>query len=142
MKEHDFTEVVSLILKEDGRFDAAAYIFLRKALDFTIDEERKKQGKVLKRPRHVSGQELLLGIKKYALEQYGPMTFTVLRAWGLRCCEDFGQIVFNLIEYGVFSKNDQDSMEDFKSIYTFEEAFEKPYEPAEKRLKRPMYRSL
>ena len=142
MKEHDFTEVVSLILKEDKRYDAAAYVYLRKALDYTIDQERKKQGKVLKRPRHVSGQELLLGIKDYSLDQFGPMTYTVLTSWGIKACEDFGEMVFNLIEYGVFSKNDQDSREDFKAIYTFEEVFKKPFEPTRKRLKRPTYRAI
>lgn len=144
MKEHDFTEVVSLIVKEDPRFAKSGYVFLQKALSHTIDEERKRQGKVVTKTnkRHVSGQELLAGIRDYALEQFGPMSYFVLTAWGIKRCEDFGEMVFNLIEYGVFSKNEDDSKEDFASIFTFEEAFKKPFTPKKRRLKRPSYRII
>lgn len=144
MKEHDFTEVVSLIVKEDPRYSKNAYLFLQKALNFTIDKERKRQGKVVTKvsKRHVSGQELLDGIREYALEQYGPMTHFILTSWGINRCEDFGEMVFNLIEYGVFSKNEQDSRDDFASIYSFEDAFLGPFRPKERRLKRPSYRSI
>jgi uncharacterized repeat protein (TIGR04138 family) len=40
--------------------------------------------------------------------------------------------VFNLIEYNVFSKTENDRREDFSDIYTFEEAFVKPFLPAKK----------
>ena len=56
--------------------------------------------------------------------------------------EDFGEMVFNLIEYGVFSKNEQDSKEDFSAIYSFEEAFIKPFQPKSHRLKRPSFGSV
>lgn len=144
MKEHDFTEVVSLIVKEDPRYAKNSYLFLQKALNFTIDKERKRQGKLVTKSskRHVSGQELLDGIREYALEQYGPMAHYVLTSWNINRCEDFGEMVFNLIEYGVFSKNDEDAKEDFASIYSFEEAFIKPFVPKTRRLKRPSYRVI
>ncbi len=144
MKEHDFTEVVSLIVKEDPRYAKNGYLFLQKALNFTIDRERKRQGKVVTKTtkRHVSGQELLDGIREYALDQYGPMTYYILTSWGIKKCEDFGEMVFNLIEYGVFSKNDNDEREDFAATYTFKEAFEKPFKPKKRFLKRPTYRAI
>ncbi|MCH6258129.1 hypothetical protein MLD52_16325 [Puniceicoccaceae bacterium K14] len=142
MKEHDFMEVVNLILKEDDRYGKSAYTFLRKALDHTIEKERKSQGKAVSRPRHVSGQELLEGVREYALDQFGPMAFTVLTTWGITRCEDFGEMVFNLIEYGVFSKNEDDCKEDFSAIYTFEDAFVKPFQPDQRRLKYPRYRVI
>ncbi len=143
MKKHNFNEMVNLIVKEDDRYTKEAYGFLKEALDFTMSKERKRRGKVIsKNQRHVTGQELLEGSREYALEQFGPMAFTVLTSWGLEKCEDFGEIVFNLIEYGVFSKNDEDSKEDFASIYSFEEAFLKPFQPAKRRLKRPRYKTI
>jgi uncharacterized repeat protein (TIGR04138 family) len=54
----------------------------------------------------------------------------VLEAWGVRRCRDFGEIVFNLIEYNVFSKTESDRREDFSDIYDFEDAFVKPFQPA------------
>ncbi|MEM9161011.1 MAG: Minf_1886 family protein [Verrucomicrobiota bacterium] len=141
--EPNFNEVVELIVKEDDRYTKGGYSFLRKALDFTIDKERKRQGKVVTRKqRHVTGQELLVGIKEYALDQYGPMAYTLLTSWGVLRCEDIGEMVFNLIEYGIFSKNDDDSREDFSSIFTFEEAFVKPFQPSRRRLKRPRYKVI
>jgi len=143
MKTQNFNEMVNLIVKEDNRYTKEAYGFLKEALDFTMSKERKRKGKVIsKNQRHVTGQELLEGAREYALEQYGPMAFTVLTSWGLEKCEDFGEIVFNLIEYGVFSKNEEDSKEDFAAIYSFEDAFLKPFLPEKRRLKRPRYRSI
>ena len=39
-------------------------------------------------------------------------------------------MVFNLIEAGIFGKTEEDSLEDFKNVYDFEEAFVKPFAPA------------
>ena len=38
--------------------------------------------------------------------------------------------MFNLIEYNVFSKTDNDRREDFTDLYTFDDAFVKPFLPA------------
>ena len=129
MKKQNFLEMVNLIVKEDDRYTMEAYGFLKEAL-------------VSKAQRHVTGQELLEGVREYALDQFGPMAFTVLTSWGLERCEDFGEMVFNLIEYGVFSKNEDDTKEDFAAIYDFEEAFLKPFLPGRRRLKRPRYKVI
>ena len=143
MKKQNFLEMVNLIVKEDDRYTREAYGFLKEALDFTMDKERKRMGKaVSKTQRHVTGQELLEGVREYAVEQFGPMAYTVLTSWGLERCEDFGEMVFNLIEYGVFSKNEDDTKEDFAAIYDFEEAFLKPFQPDRRRLKRPRYKVI
>jgi uncharacterized repeat protein (TIGR04138 family) len=39
-------------------------------------------------------------------------------------------MVFNLIAAGIFGKTEQDSLEDFKNVYDFEEAFVRPFAPA------------
>ena len=82
--------------------------------------------------RHVSGQELLAGIRSYALEQFGPMTLTVLNEWGVRRSEDFGELVFNMVENHLLAKTKKDSREDFKDGYDFDEAFRQPFVPAKK----------
>jgi uncharacterized repeat protein (TIGR04138 family) len=131
MSDRDFSEVVDLIRRESPRFDKGAYFFVKQALDHTLKSIKKESdGRV---GRHVSGQELLGGIREYALQQYGPMTYTVLERWGVRKCEDFGDIVFHLVEYGVLGKTDQDRREDFTGGYDFREAFVRPYEPTRPR---------
>ena len=132
MQQPDFNEVVTLICKEDKRFDRRAYDFVRLGLDQTVKELRKKDAARSTASRHVSGSELLEGLRAYALEQYGPLAKTVLNAWGVRRCRDFGDIVFNLIEYKVFSKTDSDRPEDFSDIYEFDEAFVKPFQPTKR----------
>lgn len=130
MQDPDFAEIVGLICKEDPRFDRRAYDFVRLGLDHTVKEFKKKDGARAAKSRHVSGPELLEGLRIYALDQYGPLAKTVLNAWGVKRCSDFGEIVFNLIEYSVFSKTDSDRREDFAGTYTFDEAFVKPFLPA------------
>jgi len=133
MQDLEFAEIVSLICKEDARFDKKAYEFVRQGLDHTVKELRKKEASKAERSRHVSGPELLQGMRIFALDQYGPLTKTVLNAWGVKRCRDFGDIVFSLIEYNVFSKTESDRPEDFSDVYTFEEAFVKPYLPSKRR---------
>jgi uncharacterized repeat protein (TIGR04138 family) len=126
MQRPTFEQAVQQILAQDHRYQAEAYAFLREALDFTV--------RALQRPqagpqRHVSGQELLQGIRSYALQEFGPIAGTVLRTWGIRGTEDFGNIVFNMVESGVLGKTDQDRREDFADGYDFDEAFVKPFLP-------------
>jgi uncharacterized repeat protein (TIGR04138 family) len=130
MQDPDFADIVTLICKEDPRFDRKAYDFVRLGLDHTVKELKKKDTARAERSRHVSGAELLEGLRAYALDQYGPLAKTVLDSWGVRRCTDFGDIVFNLIEYHVFSKTESDRREDFTDLYSFDEAFVKPFQPA------------
>jgi len=132
MQDLEFTEIVELICKEDNRFDRKAYTFVRQALDSTVKDLRKKHPERTQKSQHVTGAELLHGIRAHALEQFGPLTKTVLNTWGITRCRDFGDIVFNLIEYNVFSKTENDRREDFTDIYDFDDAFVKPFQPAKK----------
>jgi len=133
MQDLEFTEIVGLICKEDSRFDRKAYTFVRQALDQTVKELKRKNPERTGKSQHVTGSELLLGIRAYALDQYGPLTKTVLNKWGIVRCSDFGDIVFNLIEYNVFSKTENDRREDFSNLYDFDEAFVKPFAPGRPR---------
>ena len=126
MQEVTFEETIEQILAKDPRYHREAYLFVREALDYTqklISKEAK--GSV----RHVTGQELLGGIREFALQQFGPMTLTVLEEWGVRNCQDFGELVFNMVEAGLLSKTEQDSRADFASGYDFQEAFCQPFLP-------------
>jgi uncharacterized repeat protein (TIGR04138 family) len=126
MQEVSFEEALELIRAKDPRYGRDAYVFVREALDHT----QKTIGKDTRgRIRHVSGQELLEGIRDYALSQFGPMAPTVLEEWGIRGCQDFGEIVFNMVDIGLLAKTDKDSRADFAVGYTFEEAFQKPFLP-------------
>ncbi|MCH8475779.1 MAG: hypothetical protein LAT55_11200 [Opitutales bacterium] len=124
MQTRDFDEVVELIRKEDPRYERGAYTFIRHALDHTLKAHAKDQEKTL---RHVRGQELLEGIREFALDQFGPLSLTVLNEWGIHKCKDFGHIVFNLVDYGLLGKTEQDSIEDFVHGYDFDEAFVIPF---------------
>ncbi|GHB94073.1 Minf_1886 family protein [Cerasicoccus arenae] len=126
MPAKDFDEVVALIRKEDARYEPGAYHFVRLGLDHTIKQLKDNPDR---ESRHVSGQELLSGIRDYALDQYGPLSYTLLTHWGLNTCEDFGDIVFNLVEWGVLGKTENDQREDFSGGYDFREAFLQPFEP-------------
>jgi len=123
----NFEETLEKMVQGDTRYSRAAYLFIREALDYTQKMvEKKAKGEV----RHVSGQELLGGIRKYALEQFGPMAQIVFNEWGIRNCEDFGELVFNMVENNLLAKTDQDSRENFKNGYEFFDAFRRPFLPA------------
>jgi uncharacterized repeat protein (TIGR04138 family) len=116
-------ELLGPILDKDPRYTVDAYVFVREGLDHTV---RK-----LEKPRHVSGQELLDGMREYALQEYGPVTKRVLSEWGINECVDFGNIVFNLVNEGLLGKTEEDSIDDFMDGYDFHEAFILPFRPKE-----------
>jgi len=111
----NFFRVIEDICQKDNRYKPDSYEFVMQALNFT----QKKLAKV----GHVTGRELLEGIRQFALEQYGPMAKTVLTHWGITKTGDFGNIVFNMIEKKMLSKTETDSIEDFKDVFDFEAAF-------------------
>jgi uncharacterized repeat protein (TIGR04138 family) len=126
MHETSFEEALARIAAKDPRYHRDAYFFVREALDHTQKTIAKDaRGRV----RHVSGQELLGGIRDFALQQFGPMAKMVLEEWGVRCCADFGEIVFNMVEADWLAKTDKDSRADFATGYDFEDAFRKPFLP-------------
>ncbi len=135
MQKIGFAEALDSIVAADPRYTREAYVFLRDALDFTTKQQKKLKGTNV---RHVAGPELLEGVRQYALKEFGPMVITVFSCWGITCCEDIGHMVFNLIGAGIFGKTEEDSLEDFKSVYDFEEAFVKPFAPAREPAPKPL----
>lgn len=123
MKNPNTEDLLAPILQRDPRYTAEAYFFVREALDHIV---RK-----LEAPRHISGQELLDGIREYALAEFGPLAKRVLSEWGINECIDFGHIVFNLVNEGLLGKTDEDSIDDFSGGYDFTEAFVHPFRPSE-----------
>jgi uncharacterized repeat protein (TIGR04138 family) len=134
MQKIGFAEALDSIVASDPRYQRDAYVFLRDALDFTTKQQKKTKGVSV---RHVTGPELLDGVRRYALKEFGPMVMTVFENWGVRSCEDIGNIVFNLIGAGVFGKTEEDSIEHFKNVYDFEEAFVKPFAPEKPAIAKP-----
>lgn len=115
----DFDEIVESIRLRDNRYQPDAFQFVREALDYRVTR--------LENRRHISGRELLEGVRHLALDRYGPMARSVLNHWGIHAGEDVGNIVFHLVDAGVMSKTDQDSMVDFSGVIRFDEQFESDY---------------
>ena len=115
-----------MILAKDPRYARDAYAFVRESLDFTQQNIKKENKGTL---RHITGQELLDGIRQFALNQFGPMVVTVLEEWGVHNSRDFGEIVFNMVEIDLLAKTEDDNRDDFSHGYDFTDAFRKPFWP-------------
>jgi uncharacterized repeat protein (TIGR04138 family) len=126
MAKPNFSKVVEQICEKDLRYSPDAYHFVQEGLNHTL-KGLKRGGQHAH--RHVSGQELLHGLRDFALKEYGPMSKAVLNEWGLKATDDFGQIVFNLVNATVLGKNETDSPSDFKNVFSFDDAFVKPFVP-------------
>jgi uncharacterized repeat protein (TIGR04138 family) len=126
MSDKNFPAVVKEIYEKDSRYGKGAYYFIREALDHTLKNIEKEKSKS---KGHVSGMQLLDGIRDYALDRFGPMTLTLMDHWNIKKCRDFGNIVFNLVDFGILGRTENDSLEDFEGGYSFDEAFELPFMP-------------
>ncbi len=113
------SEVLGRIREIDGRYDERAYLFVLAALEF-CQRNRTERG-------HISGEELAWACRDLARDQYGLTSRTVLSHWGIESTEDIGRIVYVLIDVGLLIPRDEDRIEDFDSVYDFEQAFEGEY---------------
>lgn len=129
MQKTDFHDAVDQVVAQDVRYSTDAYYFLQEVLSQAVEKQRKDTGG---ETRHVSGGDLLEVFRERMLNQFGPMSTTVLEEWGISRCEDVGDIVFNLIEAGAFGKSERDQREDFMEGYDFKEAFVVPFLPQRK----------
>ncbi len=125
----DFLRSIERIVERDDRYKVEAYGFVMAALNYTVSK--------LPEPRHVTGKELLEGIREFGLQQFGPMTRTVFEHWGVKSCENFGEIVFNLVDGHLLGKTKDDSKDDFKGGYDFKEAFDNVYQLDEEKESNP-----
>ncbi len=120
MKElENFLSKIEKVMQDNDQYKFEAYSFVMAALHHTVSK--------LPKSRHITGQELLHGIREYVLEQFGPMARTVLNYWGIHETLDFGKIVFALVEVGILRKQPEDNMADFEKVYDFKQAFDKGY---------------
>jgi uncharacterized repeat protein (TIGR04138 family) len=120
--EQDLLEdKIQAVRKRDRRFSRHAYYFVLDALDFTMTQLGREQ--LTGEERHVGGRELVIGIKEYASDQFGPMAALVFERWGVRRSGDFGEIVFNLIDAELLSRRPSDSRLDFVDGFDFGSTF-------------------
>jgi uncharacterized repeat protein (TIGR04138 family) len=115
--EREEEEKIGRIVLRDDRYHRDAYRFVQEGLEYTV-QRRGRKG-------HVTGRELLEGLRDYARERFGLMARAVLGHWGVTRTADFGEIVFNLVEEQVMSKQDSDTRDDFAEVYDFEEVFDR-----------------
>jgi uncharacterized repeat protein (TIGR04138 family) len=106
-----------------GPYPPEAFQFVREGLSYTAEHIHGNREAIPETRRHISGQQLCMGLRDFAIEQYGLLAPTVLAHWHIHRTDDFGRIVFRMIEKGLMSKTDDDTFEDFRRVYDFTEAF-------------------
>jgi uncharacterized repeat protein (TIGR04138 family) len=118
---HEWDEdIVARIVEGDPRYQIGAYEFLMEAVDRALPRE-SRTGKPI--DRHISAKQLLDVLRAYALLRFAKDAKRRLNEWGIKSCEDFGEIVFSMVGAGLLGKQPSDRKEDFQGGYSFDEAF-------------------
>jgi uncharacterized repeat protein (TIGR04138 family) len=119
------------VVRRDPRYAYEAYEFVFEALAHTqkLLNRMPPEGPagVTAGQHHVSGRELLDGVKDLARREFGLMARTVFKLWGVNRTDDFGEIIFNLIDANLLSKTDSDSKADFRGVYDLDRALTEDY---------------
>lgn len=127
MRHIEFADIV----KRDPRYPLEAYEFVERALKHTVERlgrvSRPEPGSETQEPLHVSGRELCEGIRDLALREFGLMARTVFHMWGIERTDDFGDVVFNLVEANILKKTDQDDRGDFHNLFDLDQALVQGY---------------
>lgn len=117
-----FEEAVDAIVRKHPEYAPDAYDFMRSAIDYAAEQLNKSD-----QSPHLTAEELYLGACAHALEEYGPLARYLLDSWNLRTSHDFGCIVYNLIEAGVFGKQAEDRQEEFDKLIPLDALLESPF---------------
>jgi uncharacterized repeat protein (TIGR04138 family) len=120
------------VARRDQRFAYEAYEFVFAALEHTqkmlgrAKLEPTKEGEPV--AQHVAGAELVRGACDLAQQEFGGMARLVFRMWGINSTDDFGAIVFNLIDFNLLTKTDSDSRDDFRDLFDLDDALKNGFE--------------
>lgn len=117
------------ILKRAGGYSPECYTFIRDGLAHTVEMIHGEEAAAVApedESRHVSGTQLCLGLRDYAVQRYGLLARDVLNRWGIHETMDFGRIVFAMVAAELMRKTDEDTLDDFRGVYAFDEAFDVP----------------
>jgi len=112
---------------QDGRYSFDAYRFLFESLETALGLAGREEESGAS--RHVSGPELLQGMRVLAERMFGPLAAEVWRSWGVHSTLDWGRIVFILVDAKLLNRQESDTLAQFEDVYDFEQAFELHYEP-------------
>ena len=121
-------ERVRKLAQKDGRFSPEAFVFLFESLEVAIRVAGKEDATGSE--RHVTGQEVLAGMREHALRTFGPLAAEVWRSWGVHEALDWGRIVFLLVDASLLNRQETDSLDDFRHGFDFDEVFVRQYRPA------------
>ncbi|GIK19390.1 MAG: hypothetical protein DYG93_12270 [Leptolyngbya sp. PLA2] len=107
-----------------GPYPREAYDFVRAGLTHTVQMiHGESAAESEDDSRHVSGKQLCLGLRDYATHRYGRLARTVLSRWGVHSTEDFGRIVYAMVDAGLMRTSEGDSFEEFRGVFDFDEGF-------------------
>ncbi len=118
-KEVNWDQIV-----QEGPYPQAAYVFVQEGLAFTVKRVHRNAEKKEPGQRHVDGRQLCMGLRDFAVRKYGLLARSVLQHWNITRTEDFGRIVFRMVDLGLMSRTETDTMDDFQGIFSFEESFD------------------
>ena len=120
-------EAIAKALASRGPYPLEAYQFIREGLEYSVGRvqagTRDFQGSSAGEGNHVTGQQLCMGLLDFAIARYGMLAPAVLERWRIQRTDDFGRMVFAMIDVGIMAKTPSDSIEDFRSVYDFAEVF-------------------
>jgi uncharacterized repeat protein (TIGR04138 family) len=114
------------LVRKDGRYAYEAYEFVCDAVSYTQEMLGRDRGRT--DTGHVCGPELLRGGCELAVREFGLMAPVVFRQWGLGTTDDFGRIVFQLIEVDKLSRSDRDDPADFHDVFDMQQALADGFE--------------
>lgn len=133
MSSHEVQIDLKDIMDRAGGYAPLCFPFIRDGLAHTVemvhgnhDDETMLELGLADESRHVSGHELCVGLKDYAIDRYGMMAKSVLNKWGIYHTLDFGKIIFAMVDAGLMRTTDEDQLEDFDGVYEFDDAFPDP----------------
>jgi uncharacterized repeat protein (TIGR04138 family) len=124
------------VIEHDGRYPVDAYRFLQEGLDYAVrrihgpdagilkrrkSQPRDAKAELARHPHHVDGRQLCQGLLELAHERWGRLAGTVLQRWNIRRTDDFGEMVFVLVNHDFLQKTPNDRPEDFRDVASIDQ---------------------
>jgi uncharacterized repeat protein (TIGR04138 family) len=101
------------LAERDHRFPREAYDFIFQSLKYAMIMDASPPPS---RSRHVTARQLVEACESFANETYGASAKSQLKSWGIETSSNVGDLVFLLVENGLFGKREDDQRSDFNHL--------------------------
>ncbi|MBR4673243.1 MAG: hypothetical protein IKP00_02160 [Victivallales bacterium] len=119
--DKEIKQRIEQLASTTGSFPVAAYLLVFDALNKCLLAHKKT------RLEPIGALELSQTMAEIVRDGFGPFASHLLLKWDIHSTDDFGKIVYELVDANLLALNEGDTIEDFNNLFPLHDFLNKPF---------------